>query len=350
MDYVLSIARCHQEYHADQWHYLIYLDPSSRCFYLRDEGSLRSFSFPSFHRLVNDERVRANIPLGDVLPYFMDFGEGIWKIPFSQLVIEENIGVGAFSEVFRAEWRKDRATHRVAVKKILLNGVDNTVTREIEAMITLTSLHIVSLHGFSSNGISNEIYLVTEFMENGDLKSWLVDGPTLPDYRTIVRFANDIISGMSYLEERNYVHRDLACRNILVGPNAKIVKIADFGLSTIVNDRDAERRQEAQTQKLPLRWAAPEIFQDKTAYSIKSDVWSFGILLIEIWLKGGSPYRDENMIYVQSFVLNGGVHEKPEECPENFYCSIICKCLQFEARDRPRFGSLREIISHWRCE
>lgn len=350
MDYVLSIAQCHKECHADQWHYLICYDPATRCFHFRDENLLRDIQFPSFRRLVNDERVRRHIPLGEVLPYSIEFEEEVWKIPFSRLVIGNKIGEGAFGEVFRAEWRKDKTTRQVAVKKVRLHGMDGSVTREIEAMITLTNLNIVSLFGVSSNRTSNEIYLVTEYMENGDLKTWLKNLSELPDYRTIVRFARDIAYGMSYLEECNYVHRDLACRNILVGPNTHVLKIADFGLSTIVNDRDAEGRQEAHAQKLPFRWAAPEIFEDKTAYSIKSDVWSYGILLIEIWLKGGNPYGEEHIAYIQSFVRSGQVHEKPAECPQNFYQSIIFECLRFEARDRPRFGRLRQMIDQWQCD
>ena len=347
MDFVLSIAQINEDRNTAHWHYLICTDPSTQRFYFCDEAKLRQIFFTSFRQLVADARVLELIPLGDILPHAVDFDEELWNIPIGELTIGEKIGEGAFGVVFRADWHRAGTSRPVAVKKIRMHSVTAAVTREIEAMKTLTNLYIVSLYGVSSDRVSNEIYLVTEFLENGDLKTWLVNLPELPSYATLVRFAKHIAFGMTYLEERCYVHRDLACRNILVGSNATIVKIADFGLSTIVNERDAERRQEAHSQKLPFRWLAPEVIEDKASYSIKSDVWSFGILLIEIWLKGGNPYDDKCAPYVTSTVLDGFVHDKPPDCPEAFYRAVICRCLEFRAADRPSFDALRQLLDQW---
>ena len=152
---------------------------------------------------------------------------------------------------------------------------------------------------------------------------------------------------MAYLEQWSYVHRDLACRNILVGPNANVVKIADFGLSTLVNVHDVERRQEAHSQKLSIHWSAPEVLSNKANYSIKSDVWSFGIVLIELWLKGDHPYDRKRSAYITDIVMNGFVHEKPKDCPEDFYQSIIHRCLKFKPTDRPNFDQLIQILDQW---
>jgi tRNA A-37 threonylcarbamoyl transferase component Bud32 len=347
-DFVLSIYQINEERNTSQWHYLIRIEPSNKCFYFPDEHKLNIIYFSSFHQLVADERVRAVIPLTEILPNTIEFEEELWNIPFNELSIEEKIGEGEFGEVFRAQWRKDQTMRQVAVKKIRIHGVTDTVTREIEAMKTLTNLYIVSLYGVANNQNSNEMFLVTEFMENGDLKSWLTKLPNLPDYSTLLHFARHITYGMAYLEQRNYVHRDLACRNILVGPGGNIVKIADFGLSTIVNDRDAERRQEAHSQKLAVRWSAPEVLDDKATYSIKSDVWSFGILLIEIWLKGGNPYEKEHPAYIAPAVMNGFVHERPADCPNDFYQFIICRCLKFNPNDRTSFDALTQLLDQWK--
>jgi serine/threonine protein kinase len=216
-------------------------------------------------------------------------------------------------------------------------------------MKNLTNLYIVSLYGISQNPNTDEILIVTELMENGDLKSWLKRLPNLPEYSTLVCLSRDIAIGMTYLEIRNYVHRDLACRNILLGPRANTVKIADLGLSTIVDKNDVDRRQEAQSEKLPIRWLAPELLDNQAAYSIKSDVWSFGILLIELWLKGGDPYGEKHLAWIQSAVSSGFVHQKPVDCPDDFYQSIIYKCLKFKTNDRPSFAALRQLLEKWQC-
>jgi serine/threonine protein kinase len=219
--------------------------------------------------------------------------------------------------------------------------------QQIETMKTLTNLYIVSLYGVSNNQNSQELFLITEFMENGDLTSWLRKLSELPDYSILLRFTRHIAYGMAYLEQWDYVHRNLACRNILVGPNANVVKIADFGLSALVNARDVKRREEAHSQKLVIHWSAPEVLKNKAHYSTKSDVWSFGILLIELWLKGDNPYDRKRSEYIARTVMNGFVHERPLDCPDDFYQLVICQCLKFKPNDRPSFDRLTHLLDQW---
>ncbi|CAF3578677.1 unnamed protein product [Rotaria sp. Silwood1] len=106
---------------------------------------------------------------------------------------------------------------------------------------------------------------------------------------------------------------------------------------------------EAHSEKLPIRWLAPELIDNQAAYSIKSDVWSFGILLIELWLKGGDPYHNQHITWISSVVRDGYVHEKPPNCPVEFYESLICQCLKFKANDRPSFLALKQLLDKWQC-
>ncbi|CAF4020361.1 unnamed protein product [Rotaria sp. Silwood1] len=344
--FVLSISQFNKQYNTFYWHYLICINRSNNCFYFAKEETLRNIFFSSFQKLISDERVRNFIPLTEILPESIKFEEEIWKIPFDEIKIENKIGEGQFGEVFRANWYKDQRTIPVAVKKLHIHGFTNIIEREIEAMKKLTNLYIVTLYGISQNSTTNEIFVVTELMENGDLKSWLKQLPNLPEYSTLLRFARDISSGMTYLEYRNYVHRDLACRNILLGSNGNFVKIADLGLSIMI---DTDQRHEAHSEKLPIRWLAPELIENQAAYSIKSDVWSFGILLIELWLKGGDPYHNQHITWISSAVSTGYVHEKPSDCPIEFYECMICQCLKFKANDRPSFAALKQLLDKWQC-
>ena len=128
--------------------------------------------------------------------------------------------------------------------------------------------------------------------------------------------------------------------------NPPFVKIRYFGLSVMVDKNDRNQHQQTLSEKLPTRWLAPELLDDQAAYSIKSDVWSFSILLIELWLKGGDPHSH---VWIQSAVSNGYVHKKPSDCPDDFYKAVICQCLKFKAIDRPRLSDLRRLLEKWQC-
>ena len=101
----------------------------------------------------------------------------------------------------------------------------------------------------------------------------------------LIDMSAQIAAGMAYLESQNYIHRDLAARNVLVGDNL-IVKIADFGLARLIKEDEYEARVGA---RFPIKWTAPEA-ANYSRFSIKSDVWSFGILLTELVTFGRIPY------------------------------------------------------------
>ena len=129
--------------------------------------------------------------------------------------------------------------------------------------------------------------IVTEFMSKGALLNYLRDHPESASLTIIdlIDMASQIASGMAYLEKVKLVHRDLAARNCLVGEN-RTVKVADFGLARILEE-DYYIAQFG--TKFPIKWTAPEA-ANKGKFTSKSDVWSFGILLYELFTKGDAPY------------------------------------------------------------
>merc|ERR550532_328356 len=139
---------------------------------------------------------------------------------------------------------------------------------------------------------------------------------------------------MAYLEREKFVHRDLAARNVLVGDNNNC-KIADFGLAKVIEDDEYSARKGA---KFPIKWTAPEAAM-YGKFTIKSDVWSFGILLVELVTRGQIPYpgMSNNEVLIQ--VEKGYRVPRPRMCPEELH-DIMLECWKAEPIERPTFEYL----------
>ncbi|XP_026955151.1 epithelial discoidin domain-containing receptor 1 isoform X3 [Orcinus orca] len=239
----------------------------------------------------------------------------------------------------------------------------NDFLKEVKIMSRLKDPNIIRLLGVCVQ--DDPLCMITDYMENGDLNQFLsahqledkaveedrdgeaAQGPTI-SYPMLLHVAAQIASGMRYLATLNFVHRDLATRNCLVGENFTI-KIADFGMSRNLYAGDYYRVQGRAV--LPIRWMAWEcILMGK--FTTASDVWAFGVTLWEVlMLCRAQPFgqlTDEQVIEnAGEFFRDQGRQvylSRPPACPLGLY-ELMLRCWSREPEQRPPFSQLHRFLA-----
>ncbi|KAI4890009.1 hypothetical protein NFI96_010860 [Prochilodus magdalenae] len=158
----------------------------------------------------------------------------------------------------------------------------------------------------------------------------------------LISYSFQVAKGMEFLSSRKCIHRDLAARNILLSEN-NIVKICDFGLARdVYKDPDYVRKGDA---RLPLKWMAPETIFDRV-YTTQSDVWSFGVLLWEIFSLGASPYPGVNIDESFCRRLKEGTRMRPPDYATPEIYQTMLDCWLDRPKDRPTFTELVEHLGN----
>jgi fyn-related kinase len=222
-----------------------------------------------------------------------------WEIPRDSIKLRKKLGQGQFGDVWQGMWN---GTTEVAVKTLKPGTMAvSDFMDEATIMKKLRHPKLIQLYAVCTE--TEPIYIVTELMKNGSLLDYLHLKGQLLKLPQLVDMAAQVAAGMAYLESQHFIHRDLAARNVLVGEN-NICKVADFGLARVIETDLYTAREGA---KFPIKWTAPEAAM-MNKFSIKSDVWSFGILLIEIVTYGRIPYPGMSNSEVLTQVERGYVN------------------------------------------
>ncbi|XP_014357495.2 tyrosine-protein kinase CSK isoform X1 [Papilio machaon] len=271
------------------------------------------------------------------------FVDARWIIAERDLEIRENIGKGEFGDVMLGILNGNQ---KVAVKILKDREAASKFRAEASVMSSLKHENLVRLLGcvvFSSNGST---CLVTEHCAQGSLLDYLRSrGRHYVTQQDQINFAFDACCGMEYLERQRVVHRDLAARNVLISAEGT-AKVADFGLArceTAPEDPADAMRVQA---KLPIKWTAPEALK-YNKFSNKSDMWSFGILLWEIYSFGRVPYPRIPLAEVVRHVERGYRMEAPEGCPAGPY-DVMRAAWHADPQQRPTFAATRARLAAMR--
>ncbi|XP_047197581.1 fibroblast growth factor receptor 3 isoform X6 [Hippoglossus stenolepis] len=282
-----------------------------------------------------------------------------WEFPRTRLTLGKPLGEGCFGQVVMAEAigidkEKPNKPLTVAAKMLKDDATDKDLSDLVSEMEMMKMIgkhkNIINLLGACTQ--DGPLYVLVEYASKCNLREYLrarrppgmdysFDTCKIPDeqltFKDLVSCAYQVARGMEYLASQKCIHRDLAARNVLVTED-NVMKIADFGLARDVHNIDYYKK--TTNGRLPVKWMAPEALFDRV-YTHQSDVWSYGVLLWEIFTLGGSPYPGIPVEELFKLLKEGHRMDKPANCTHELYM-IMRECWHAVPSQRPTFRQLVE--------
>ncbi|XP_032464266.1 fibroblast growth factor receptor 2 isoform X17 [Phocoena sinus] len=284
-----------------------------------------------------------------------------WEFPRDKLTLGKPLGEGCFGQVVMAEAvgidkEKPKEAVTVAVKMLKDDATEKDLSDLVSEMEMMKMIgkhkNIINLLGACTQ--DGPLYVIVEYASKGNLREYLrarrppgmeysYDITRVPEeqmtFKDLVSCTYQLARGMEYLASQKCIHRDLAARNVLVTEN-NVMKIADFGLARDINNIDYYKK--TTNGRLPVKWMAPEALFDRV-YTHQSDVWSFGVLMWEIFTLGGSPYPGIPVEELFKLLKEGHRMDKPANCTNELYM-MMRDCWHAVPSQRPTFKQLVEDL------
>uniref|UniRef100_A0A8C3HID5 Tyrosine-protein kinase receptor n=1 Tax=Chrysemys picta bellii TaxID=8478 RepID=A0A8C3HID5_CHRPI len=304
-------------------------------------------------------KIRTSTIMTDYNPNYCFAGKAatlseLKEIPRKNISLLRALGHGAFGEVYEGTVvgiAGDPNPLQVAIKTLPeICSEQDEMDFLMEALIISKFSHqnIVRCIGVSLQTLPR--FILLELMAGGDMKSFLrqnrprVNQPSTLIMQDLLNIARDIACGCKYLEENHFIHRDIAARNCLLTctGTGRVAKIGDFGMARDIYRASYYRK--GGRAMLPVKWMPPEAFLEGI-FTSKTDTWSFGVLLWEIFSLGYMPYPCKTNQEVLEFVTSGGRMDPPKNCPGPVY-RIMTQCWQHSPEYRPNFSTILERIKY----
>ncbi|XGW12108.1 hypothetical protein V3C99_013077 [Haemonchus contortus] len=254
-----------------------------------------------------------------------------WELDKTNVTMDTKIGEGHFGEVWKGRL-KTRIGESIVVAVKVMKVNSNTqhqlemFHQEARLMRMYDHRNVVKLHGLVFS--EDDVMVVMELVSGGSLNHYLKQHKLMP--LTKASFCYDIAAGLAYLHARNCMHRDVAARNCLVATDGRLVKLSDFGLAA-----HGSRIKLSTTEKVPIRWQAPEVLFYYT-YMRESDVWSYGMLMSEIYNDGKVPFHDKTIAEVRARIHDPNFRPFVPQLPNYPKIPMLMhRCWELDVMKRP---------------
>uniref|UniRef100_A0A0K0FXH7 Tyrosine-protein kinase n=1 Tax=Strongyloides venezuelensis TaxID=75913 RepID=A0A0K0FXH7_STRVS len=275
-----------------------------------------------------------------------------WLIKRSQIKYDVDggeIGRGNFAIVYKAAFTNNaNQLIDVAIKVAIMDTADETniknakddLLKEAKIMSFLVHENVIHFYGIACD--NPPVILVMELCPGGALSSHLKrEEKNISDLERAL-YGYEICKGCVFLHSKEIIHRDLAARNCLISHDG-VIKISDFGLSRMT----AELKQESfWSQKIPLAWMAPETLVHNPKYSEKSDIWSFAVVLFEIFSNGAKPWPDMEPKKMATLIRKVKLWDMPSGTPK-FALDVVNKIFKLDPSARPDFKELLGVFKNY---
>uniref|UniRef100_A0A672Z2T0 Tyrosine-protein kinase receptor n=1 Tax=Sphaeramia orbicularis TaxID=375764 RepID=A0A672Z2T0_9TELE len=291
----------------------------------------------------NSDRLGNGVLYASVNPEYFSAAEMYvpdeWEVAREKISLSRELGQGSFGMVYEGIAKgvvKDEPETRVAIKTVNESASMRErieFLNEASVMKEFNCHHVVCVFAV----VEKSFWILVILGQRSSVAQQQWSSLSLPPLKKMLQMAGQIADGMAYLNANKFVHRDLAARNCMVAEDFT-VKIGDFGMTRDIYETDYYRK--GGKGLLPVRWMSPESLKDGV-FTTNSDVWSFGVVLWEIATLAEQPYQGLSNEQVLRFVMEGGLLEKPQNCPDMLF-ELMRMCWQYNPKMRPAFV---EIIS-----
>ena len=256
---------------------------------------------------------------------------------------EEKLANGKSGEVWLATDK--RKGSKVVIKKPISKEI---FIQEQSALKNITHRNVIRLID-SPITKPSMLQLVFEYAEKGNLLNCLKSSASSFSPLKLLAISAGVACGMLELEKRAIIHCDVKAKSILIDSNF-VCKVASFSKARCLKPGESSYvpHSSVTVSHFPIKWAAPEILS-KRKFSIKSDIWAFGVLLSEVFSQGSTPYPNMDKAKVKSDVQNGIKMAQPSDCPNEVY-DLMKSCFEFHAKNRPSFAAIHEQLMELHCK